>query len=54
MVEDDLAEGRLVQLDLPEAPGGRYPLFAVRRTDRHLGPATQWLAERLALARNLS
>jgi len=52
MVEDDLAEGRLTQLTLPEAPGGSYPLFAVRRADRHLGPATQWLADRLALSGN--
>lgn len=49
MVEQDLAHGRLVQLNLPEAPGGDYPLFAIHRSDRHLGPAAQWLAERLAL-----
>jgi len=54
MVEDDLAQGRLVELTLPEAPGGLYPLFAIQRTDRHLGPATQWLADRLALARDLA
>lgn len=53
MVADDLGEGRLVELDLPEAPGGRYPLFAVHRTDRPLGPATQWLADRLTLTRTL-
>lgn len=51
MVAEDLASQRLVQLDLPEAPGGPYPLFAIRRTDRNLGPATQWLADRLALSR---
>lgn len=50
MVHQDLADGRLVQLTLPEAPGGEYPLFAIHRTDRHLGPAAQWLADRLALA----
>lgn len=49
MVADDLANQRLVELDLPEAPGGNYPLFAIRRTDRHLGPAAKWLADRLAL-----
>lgn len=49
MVEQDLAHGRLVQLNLPEAPGGDYPLFAIHRSDRHLGPAAQWLAERLTL-----
>lgn len=50
MVEQDLADGWLVQLTLPEAPGGEYPLFAIHRTDRHLGPAARWLADRLALA----
>ncbi len=53
MVADDLAAGRLVRLDLPEAPGGHYPLFAIRRADLHLGPATQWLANRLTLDRNI-
>lgn len=52
MVEGDLAAGQLVRLDLPEAPGGEYALFAIRRTDRHLGPATQWLADRLSLSRD--
>ncbi len=50
MVDQDLADSRLVHLTLPEAPGGDYPLFAIHRTDRHLGPAAQWLAARLALA----
>lgn len=50
MVHQDLADGRLLQLTLPEAPGGEYPLFAIHRTDRHLGPAARWLADRLALA----
>lgn len=50
MVHQDLADGRLLQLTLPEAPGGEYPLFAIHRTDRHLGPAARWLTDRLALA----
>lgn len=50
MVHQDLADGRLLLLTLPEAPGGEYPLFAIHRTDRHLGPAARWLADRLALA----
>lgn len=54
MVTEDLANGRLVRLDLPERPGGRYPLFAIRRADRMPGPAAQWLAARLALARDLA
>lgn len=54
MVAADLAQGALVELSLPEAPGGPYPLFAIHRSDRHLGPATQWLADRLALTRGLT
>ena len=54
MVAEDLASGRLVQLNLPERPGGRYPLFAIRRADRTPGPAAQWLAVRLGLARDLA
>ena len=49
MIIDDLSSGRLVELDLPERPGGTYPLFAVHRADRHSGPATRWLAEQLQL-----
>lgn len=45
MVADDLAEGRLVQLDLPEKPGDDYTLFALWRRDTRLGPATSWLIE---------
>lgn len=51
LVAEDLASQRLVRLELPEAPGGPYPLFAIRRVDRTWGPATQWLADRLALSR---
>ncbi len=47
IVADDLARGRLVQLALPEGPGGAYPLYAIRRADRPLGPAAQWLVARL-------
>lgn len=52
MVAEDLASGRLVRLDLPERPGGRYPLFGIRRADRMPGPAAQWLAARLALVQD--
>jgi len=51
MVEADLTKGALVKLALPEAPGAHYPLFAIHRSDRHLGPAAQWLADRLSLTR---
>ncbi len=48
MVADDLARGRLVELSLPEAPGGAYPLYAIHRADTPPGPAAQWLAQRFA------
>ena len=47
MVGDDLARGRLVELTLPEAPGGAYPLYAIHRADAPPGPAARWLADRL-------
>lgn len=47
MVADDLAEGRLVRLELAE--GGQYdlPISLVHRVDAPPGPAGQWLAGRL-------
>ena len=45
MVADDLAEGRLVELDLPEKPGDQYTLYALWRRDTRLGPATSWLID---------
>ena len=45
MVADDLAQGRLVVLDLPEKPGESYTLSALWRRDTGLGPATHWLIE---------
>jgi DNA-binding transcriptional LysR family regulator len=44
-VAGDLASGRLVELDLPEAPGARYTLYALWRRDTRLGPATSWLID---------
>ncbi len=55
-VRDDLANGRLVELDLPEKPGAPYELSATWRRDARPGPATSWLIdalrERLALCPN--
>lgn len=45
MVLDDLASGKLVELDLPEKPGTTYELAALWRRDRRLGPATSWLID---------
>jgi len=47
MVQDDLAAGRLVLLDMPDAPPGDYALHAIHRSDTLPGPAAAWLIERL-------
>ena len=46
MVEEDLASGRLVELDLPDHRGGVYALSALWRRDMPPGPATRWLLDR--------
>ncbi|MEO1489034.1 MAG: LysR family transcriptional regulator [Pseudomonadota bacterium] len=45
MVAADLAEGRLVELDLPEKPGDRYQLSALWRRDGRPGPGASWLVD---------
>ncbi|AVO60060.1 LysR family transcriptional regulator [Pseudomonas chlororaphis] len=47
MVEEDLASGRLVQLDLPGGQGLPYGFDAIYRIDTPPGPAASWLIERL-------
>ena len=46
-VADDLAGGRLVALDLPEASSFDYRLHALWRKDARPGPATSWMLEAL-------
>jgi DNA-binding transcriptional LysR family regulator len=54
MVEDDIAKGRLVRLDIRRPGGGaalpRPAVVLARRKDKTLGPAGSWLAERLGTA----
>jgi DNA-binding transcriptional LysR family regulator len=45
-VRADLAAGRLVRLELPEARSALYPLRALHRTDEPPGPAAAWLIQR--------
>ena len=45
-VRADLAAGRLVRLELPEAKSGVYSLQAMYRTDHPPGPAAAWLIQR--------
>ena len=45
-VRADLAAGRLVRLELPEARNALYPLRALHRIDEPPGPAAAWLIQR--------
>lgn len=47
-VRDDLATGRLVRLQLPEARSGHYGFLAMYGTDAPPGPAAAWLVRRFA------
>lgn len=46
MIEEDLASGRLVRLDLPEYRSGPYNFDVIYRSDTPPGPAARWLIER--------
>lgn len=48
MVHEDLQSGRLVRLDLADAPSGDYGLHATYRTDTPPGPAAAFLIARFA------
>ncbi len=45
MIAEDLAHGRLIELDLELFGEVRGPFFAMHRVDRHPGPAASWLIE---------
>lgn len=47
IVREDIQQGRLVELHLPEKPGADYTLRATWRRDARPGPATRWLIEAL-------
>src|SRR5262249_3144464 len=46
MVREDLEQGLLVRLDMPELKSGSYRLQAIYRTDTPPGPAGSWLIAR--------
>lgn len=46
MIEDDLAAGRLVALEMPDSMKRPYTFDAIYRSDAPPGPAGQWLIER--------
>jgi DNA-binding transcriptional LysR family regulator len=47
-VAADIAAGRLVKLEIPEARSGTYGLHAMYRTDQPPGPASAWLVQRFS------
>ncbi|HEX7858484.1 MAG TPA: LysR family transcriptional regulator [Sphingobium sp.] len=47
MVEEDLANGKLVMLDMPDNISGDYVMDAIYRTDTPPGPAGSWLIAHL-------
>lgn len=47
MIENDLATGKLVVIEMPDNIGGDYAMDAIYRTDTPPGPAGSWLIERL-------
>jgi DNA-binding transcriptional LysR family regulator len=46
MVREDVKEGRLVHLDMPEVTRGSLRFYAIYRTDAPPGPAGSWLIDR--------
>ncbi len=46
LVAEDLAAGRVVQLDLPDRVAFDYPVDAIHRSDTAPGPAATWLIQR--------
>jgi DNA-binding transcriptional LysR family regulator len=46
MVQEDLASGRLIHLDLPDLSGDVYRFDAIYRADTPPGPAGSWLISR--------
>ncbi|RWE18616.1 LysR substrate-binding domain-containing protein, partial [Mesorhizobium sp.] len=45
LMAEDLASGRLVELDLEPYSEARSPLYAMHRTDRSPKPAAAWLID---------
>lgn len=48
VVSDEISQGRLVKLDLPENPPLEYVLHALWRKDSRPGPAASWMLDALA------
>lgn len=52
MVQEDLASGRLVKLNIPEYESGNYTFDVIYRTDVPPAPAARWLIERFVQQRS--
>jgi DNA-binding transcriptional LysR family regulator len=50
LIEQDLAAGTLVRLDMPDQPGRDYVFDGIYRADAPPGPAGTWLMQRFAEA----
>jgi DNA-binding transcriptional LysR family regulator len=48
MVREDIEQGRLIHLDMPEWKRGSVRFYAIHRTDSPPGPAGSWLIARFA------
>ncbi len=48
LIKDDLATGRLVELDIEGRTPDQYQIYAVHRSDSPPGPAGRWFLTRLA------
>ncbi|HEY1720286.1 MAG TPA: LysR family transcriptional regulator [Magnetospirillaceae bacterium] len=48
MVREDIAAGRLKQIDIPEWSKGTYSFQAIHRTDTPPRPAARWLVQKFA------
>lgn len=47
MVAEDIASGRLVQLDIADGKAFQYPLYVIHRSDEEPGPASKWLMQQI-------
>lgn len=47
MIAEDLASGRLVQLDIADGKAFQYPLYVIHRSDEEPGPAGKWLMQQI-------
>lgn len=52
LIQDDLASGQLVRLDVADGSAHQFPLFVIHRGDREPGPAGKWLMRQFLAAQS--